>query len=66
MLDIIRANQLKFQSIADVGCGAGGVLASLSRELPGTKLYGYEVAPDAARLWKQYEELDIDFLIGDF
>jgi len=66
VLDIIRANQLKLQSIADVGCGAGGVLASLSRELPGTKLYGYEIAPDASGFWKQYEDTDIEFLVGDF
>ncbi len=66
VLDIIRANQLRFQSIADVGCGVGGVLASLSRALPGTRLYGYEVSPDAGGFWKQYEEMDIDFLVGDF
>lgn len=66
VLDIIRANQLKLQSIADVGCGAGRVLASLSRELPGTKLYGYEIAPDASGFWKQYEDMDIEFLVGDF
>jgi SAM-dependent methyltransferase len=66
VLDIIRANKLTFQSIADIGCGAGGVLAMLSKALPRTKLYGYEIAPDASGFWEQYEDLDIDFMIGDF
>jgi cyclopropane fatty-acyl-phospholipid synthase-like methyltransferase len=35
------------QSICDVGCGTGGVLAALSRSFPEAEAIGYEVSPQA-------------------
>jgi SAM-dependent methyltransferase len=53
-------------SICEVGCGAGGVLAELRRAYPDTELFGYDIAPGAARFWSQHVSANIHFEIGDF
>lgn len=53
-------------SICDVGCGAGGVLASLRSSYPQADLFGFDIAPDAARFWLQHKRLNILFQVGDF
>lgn len=53
-------------SICDVGCGAGGVLASLRSSYPQADLFGFDIAPDAARFWLQHKPLNISFQVGDF
>ena len=36
------------RTVAEIGCGAGGILAALHRKLPGTTVFkGYEIAPAA-------------------
>lgn len=37
-------------TVCEVGCGAGGILAALRDRMPGTRLVGYEIAPDALAL----------------
>lgn len=64
ILDMLDAHGLKPTHIADVGCGAGAVLAELQRALPGTKLTGFDIAPDAQRFWEQHR--GIEFRLGDF
>jgi len=66
VLEIMRDNQLAPKSIADIGCGAGGVLAALAGELSDTGLFGYEIAPDASRFWKQHENVEVEFFVADF
>jgi SAM-dependent methyltransferase len=34
-------------SVAEVGCGAGGILHALQAGLPGARLAGYDISPDA-------------------
>jgi len=53
-------------SICEVGCGAGGVLASLRTAWPESELYGFDIAPDAAGFWENHRKLDIHFQLGDF
>jgi SAM-dependent methyltransferase len=52
--------------LAEVGCGAGGVLAELRKHLPDTHLSGFDIAPAASRFWAQHEGLGINFQVGDF
>lgn len=56
----------KPHSICEVGCGGGGVLASLRDYYQETELVGYDISPDASKLWGQYEDLNIKFHVGDF
>ncbi|MCF8077810.1 MAG: class I SAM-dependent methyltransferase [Desulfobacterales bacterium] len=53
-------------SICEIGCGAGAVLAELRKSYPEAQLYGYDIAPDASRFWKQFDGLYINFELGDF
>jgi len=57
---------LKPHSVAEVGCGAGGVLVALRRKLPDAALYGFDIAPAAASFWDQHDQASIAFLVGDF
>jgi hypothetical protein len=51
-------------SIAEIGCGAGGVLATLSTGMPQTSFHGWDIAPGAARFWSAHK--GIQFTCGDF
>ncbi len=51
VLEILDRNHLIVQSLVEIGCGAGEVLACLQRSLPsGCKLRGFEISPDAYRM----------------
>jgi SAM-dependent methyltransferase len=63
---ILRSNGLVPTSICEVGCGAGSVLAELRTAYPEAKLYGYDIAPAAARFWPRHTASNIDFQVGDF
>jgi len=63
---ILTDNDLNLASVCEVGCGAGGVLASLQKLNPSASYTGYDIAPAAASFWKQYENTGIHFELGDF
>jgi hypothetical protein len=63
---ILRDNGVSPASICEVGCGAGGVLAELRHSFPDAELFGYDIAPAAARFWPQHESAHIHFVVGDF
>ncbi len=64
--DSLQSSNLVPNSICEVGCGAGGVLSELRRSYPQTELFGYDIAPDAARFWAEHQRADIQFHVGDF
>lgn len=63
---ILQSCGLEPQSICEVGCGAGGVLAKLSALYSSTEFFGYDIAPDASRFWHEHEGKNIRFTVGDF
>lgn len=65
VLEIVRAHKLFPASIAEVGCGAGGVLAKLRSVFPETDLFGFDIAPTAQRHWAQFAQANIQFRVGD-
>jgi len=64
--DLIRSRGVPSASIAEVGCGAGGVLAELRTAFPGARLAGFDIAPDAAQFWPAHAARDVEFTLGDF
>lgn len=66
VLHVLRANDIQPQRVAEIGCGAGAVLAELNKALPGTTLHGFDIAPAAARFWSEYAGTGIEFTLGDF
>src|SRR5690348_15138726 len=52
---IVRRVGLKPRSVCEIGCGAGGVLASLRQRWPAeTHFTGYEISPQAHKLSQQF------------
>lgn len=50
ILGILERNAVHPTTLAEVGCGAGEILAQLARALPDARLDGYDVSPDALAL----------------
>ena len=66
VLKIILQNALAPRSIVEVGCGAGGVLASLHGVMPDVEYVGFDIAPDAGKFWNGHAARKISFFVGDF
>jgi len=66
VLRMMSLHKLIPSSIAEVGCGAGAVLAGLHQAFPDARLFGFDIAPEAARLWDKYADARIEFALGDF
>lgn len=66
VLKMFDRNHLVPQSVVEVGCGAGGVLASLHDVLPDAAYSGFEIAPDASRFWEKHRARKISFQVRDF
>jgi SAM-dependent methyltransferase len=63
---MLERHKLHLSEFVEVGCGAGAVLAELSRKYPLASFVGYDIAPDAARFWSAYASQNISFFTGDF
>jgi SAM-dependent methyltransferase len=58
-----RHPEVDLNSICDLGCGAGGVIAELSRTLPDrARFTGYEISPQAHLLSRRFENERCTFL----
>lgn len=66
LLRMIRRHHLKPASIAEIGCGAGGILAGLRIHFPEAQLYGFDIAPGAAQFWGRHASARIEFALGDY
>ncbi|RLB07230.1 MAG: class I SAM-dependent methyltransferase [Deltaproteobacteria bacterium] len=64
--EILLHTGLSPETICEVGCGAGGVLAELHKSYPDAGLYGFDIAPAVKRYWLQHTDVDIHFKLGDF
>lgn len=64
--DVLARHDIRPRSIAEVGCGAGAVLAALRKRFPEARLDGFDIAPGLARLWEQRSGDGIRFTLGDF
>lgn len=63
---MIEAAGLSPRSIFEVGCGAGGVLASLAAVYPAADCRGFEIAGAAARFWAAHKRPNLRFEVTDF
>jgi SAM-dependent methyltransferase len=64
--DLLAAHGVRPESIVDIGCGAGNVLAELRHTFPAARLSGYDIAPDAERFWASHRASGIELSVGDF
>lgn len=62
--DLLERHRLQPRTLAEIGCGAGAVLAALRARLPDTELHGWDIAPAASHFWSAHS--GIRFTQGDF
>lgn len=64
---MIQRNKLAPQRVAEIGCGAGGVLHELGQRLqrPGVTFDGYDISADAIALARQFEQENLQFHCED-
>ncbi|MCP5365543.1 MAG: methyltransferase domain-containing protein [Hyphomicrobiales bacterium] len=67
VLRILKQNNIQARSIADVGCGAGEILARLQQQLPdGTHFVGYDISPQAIAICENKSNDALQFRNVDF
>jgi 2-polyprenyl-3-methyl-5-hydroxy-6-metoxy-1,4-benzoquinol methylase len=67
ILRLLSDHQLSPQTVCDVGCGTGDLLAVLQRHMPPSlRLAGYDVAPDLAPHWREKQNAKLNFHLADF
>lgn len=64
--ELLGCHGLYPASIAEIGCGAGGVLAALRTRFPEAEMAGFDIAPGLIRLWPAHTDAHIRFTLGDF
>lgn len=63
---LLARSQVRFASVAEIGCGAGGVLAALAKRLPaGTRCHGFDISPQAIEIAKCRERRELSFSCED-
>lgn len=66
ILQLLRNNSLKIQSVCEAGCGVGEVLRLLQLELPpDTDFTGFDISPQAYELSKSRENAHLRFRLAD-
>ncbi|HZT86883.1 MAG TPA: class I SAM-dependent methyltransferase [Stellaceae bacterium] len=62
---MVHKHRLHPQTICEVGCGAGEVLARLAEAFPQARLSGYEVSPQAFELCQERSSERLRFFLRD-
>ena len=64
---IIKRNRITINDLVEVGCGAGGILASLAEKNTNIRtLKGYDISPQAISLAEKRKSERVRFYLGDF
>ena len=67
VIAMLRRNHLEPRTVCEVGCGAGGILRMLQRNLPSECiLLGYEISPQAHARCATHANQSLRFVLGDF
>jgi hypothetical protein len=66
ILSMMQKHDLHPRTICEVGCGAGEILKQLQTRLPpDTRLFGYEISPQAIALCRERENEGLRFFCED-
>jgi cyclopropane fatty-acyl-phospholipid synthase-like methyltransferase len=61
---LLRKHAIDPANVAEIGCGAGEVLRSLSLEFPDARLTGYDISPNALRICSRKANERMSFVLG--
>lgn len=51
ILNLLNRNSVSFNTVTEVGCGAGRILQLLNKAMPEKSFTGFDISPQAADLW---------------
>ena len=64
--DLLRNNNISFETVAEAGCGSGEILVELAKKFPGTKSFkGFDISTDALAIAKTKANNKISFELID-
>jgi predicted TPR repeat methyltransferase len=67
ILKILYRNNLSFNSVCEIGCGSGEILAQLQKQLGNNISFrGYDISPAAINIAKKKETTNLHFELRDF
>ena len=68
ILKIINRNNLKYNSIYELGCGGGDVIRYLQQKIGNDSCTykGYEISPQAFDICKSKENANLQYVLKDF
>jgi SAM-dependent methyltransferase len=64
--ELLLRHRINPGAIADIGCGAGGVIVELQVKYPAAEFIGYDIAPHCSASWEAHSRKGITFIRGDF
>jgi SAM-dependent methyltransferase len=66
ILTILQKNKVSFESVVEVGCGAGQILTELKDAMPDKQFTGFDISQQASTLWKSQADNGVRYVLGDF
>jgi cyclopropane fatty-acyl-phospholipid synthase-like methyltransferase len=66
IVKILDGAGIRFDSVVEVGCGAGAIIAELARYWPKRRLMGYDISADAAQFWARHAQSGVTYRNADF
>ncbi|MGF1600432.1 MAG: class I SAM-dependent methyltransferase [Thermosynechococcaceae cyanobacterium] len=63
---MLSQNQISFNSLVEVGCGAGGILYELAKYHPDAEIEGFDISPQVEDLWENLPKNNINLQVKDF
>lgn len=62
---ILERNSVAPRSIAEIGCGAGGILQALSQKYPDAQCHGFDISPLAFAMAQRHSSSRLHFHLAD-
>lgn len=66
VLKMLTRNNLHPETMCEVGCGAGGILTEVVRNVEGMNAVGYEISPQAFAMCEKKAKDNLEFRLVDF
>lgn len=64
--ELLGRNKIQFLTVAEIGCGAGGVIKALADQLgAGSQFKGFDISPEAISLAERHRRPGLDYFCED-
>lgn len=66
ILSILNQNRLSFETVTEVGCGAGKILQLLKQAFPEKSFTGFDISPQVTSFWKTVPANEVSYRLENF